>query len=73
MVAGRPIVCSATEVSIFDPPSGQTCGAYLEGYVSVAGGAIQNPSATSACRFCSLTVADQFLGGSWIYYSERWR
>ena len=73
MLAGRPVICSATEVSIFDPPSGQTCGTYLSSYISSTGGSIQNPSATSSCQYCSLTVADQFLAGSWIYFGERWR
>ena len=73
MLAGRQVTCSDTEVSIFDPPAGQTCGAYLDSYATAAGGAIQNPDATSACQYCSLTNADQFLAGSSIYYGERWR
>lgn len=73
MLAGRPVTCSDSEVSVFDPPSGQTCGAYLESYASVAGGVIQNPSATSSCQYCALTNADQFLSGSSIFYGERWR
>jgi ABC-type multidrug transport system permease subunit len=73
MLAGRPVVCSSSEVSVFDPPAGQTCGAYLEDYISAAGGTIQNPGATSDCQYCALTIADQFLAGSSIYYSERWR
>ncbi|KAF1843407.1 ABC multidrug transporter-like protein [Cucurbitaria berberidis CBS 394.84] len=73
MLAGRPVTCSTSEVSVFDPPAGQTCGAYLQTYASMAGGAIQNPDATSACHYCSLKNADQFLAGSSIYYGERWR
>ncbi|CAO2652844.1 Nn.00g022550.m01.CDS01 [Neocucurbitaria sp. VM-36] len=73
MLGGRAVQCSDTEVNIFDPPAGQTCGAYLENYASVAGGMIQNPEATSACHYCSITNADQFLAGSSIYYGERWR
>ena len=73
MLAGRAVECSATEVSIFDPPSGQTCGAYLADFAASTGGVIQNESATQACRYCSLSNADQFLAGSSIYYGERWR
>ncbi|KAJ4363039.1 hypothetical protein N0V83_010157, partial [Neocucurbitaria cava] len=73
MLAGRPVQCSDTEVNVFDPPAGQTCGAYLANYASAAGGVIQNPDATSACNYCSLTNADQFLAGSSIYYGQRWR
>merc|ERR1711879_655360 len=73
MLSGRQVVCSEREVSVFDPPAGQTCGAYLADYAAVAGGTIQNPDATAACNYCSLTNADQFLAGSSIYYGERWR
>jgi ABC-type multidrug transport system ATPase subunit len=73
MLAGRPVDCNERETSIFDPPAGQTCGTYLADYANVSGGTIQNPQATSACQFCALSNADQFLSGSNIYYSERWR
>jgi ABC-type multidrug transport system permease subunit len=70
---GRPVVCSRDEMSIFSPPDGQTCGAYLEGFLSQAPGVLQNPDATSDCQYCSLEVADQFLAGSGIYWDDRWR
>lgn len=73
MLHDRPVVCSSSEVSVFDPPSGQTCGAYLANYIATAGGDIQNPGATSSCQYCALTNGDQFLSGSSIYYSQRWR
>ena len=55
------------------PPSGQTCGAYLRQYAEAAGGSIYNPEATSNCEYCPLSVADQLLAGSKITYSTRWR
>ncbi|KAF5845320.1 hypothetical protein GGP41_002938 [Bipolaris sorokiniana] len=73
MSAGRPVVCSATEVLRFDPPSNQTCGAYLDAFAARAGGVIQNPDATADCRYCSLKTTDQFLASTRIFYSERWR
>lgn len=72
-VTGKIVDCSAAEVSLFDPPSGQTCNQYLAEYMSYAPGTLQNPNATADCRYCSVNVADQFLAGSNIYYSERWR
>lgn len=69
----RPVDCSADETSIFDPPNGQTCGDYLEPFLREAPGVLQNPEATAECRYCTLSVADQYLSGSQIYYSERWR
>ena len=69
----RQVVCSAAELAIFDPPSGQTCGQYLMKYATVAGGKLLNPEATSDCSYCSLQVADQYLATTNIFYSERWR
>jgi ATP-binding cassette subfamily G (WHITE) protein 2 (PDR) len=70
---GRPITCSSSELSVFDPPSGQTCGEYLQPYLSLAPGQLENPNATEQCQYCSLTVADQYMAQSNIYWSERWR
>ncbi|KAL4786048.1 ABC-2 type transporter-domain-containing protein [Aspergillus varians] len=70
---GRAIECSNEELSIFNPPSGQTCGEYLSAYLQAAPGTLYNPTATQDCRYCSLDNADQYLAASNIYYSERWR
>jgi ATP-binding cassette subfamily G (WHITE) protein 2 (PDR) len=72
-VHNRQVVCSTSELSIFNPPSGQTCMQYLQKYATAAGGQILNPEATSDCNYCPLTVADQSLAGSGIFYSQRWR
>lgn len=73
MLSGRQVVCAEAETSVFSPPSGQTCQEYLAPYLAQAPGVLQNPEATVDCRYCGLTVADQYLNGSNIYYSERWR
>jgi ABC-type multidrug transport system permease subunit len=70
---GREVTCSASETSVFDPPSGQNCGDYLAPYLKMAPGQLQNPNDTSRCRYCSLSNADQFMAGSNIFWSERWR
>lgn len=69
----RPVVCSSTEVSRFSPPGGQTCGEYLADFLQTAPGVLQNPDSTTECNYCALRSSDQFLAGSQIYYSERWR
>lgn len=61
---GRAIVCSDAELSIFNPPTGLTCGAYLEQFVTAAGGQLYNPTATSNCEYCQLSNADQYLAAS---------
>lgn len=70
---GRKIVCSSTELSVFDPPVGQTCGQFLADYLTQAPGQLLNSQATTGCEYCSLSNSDQFLTGSNIYYSQRWR
>ena len=34
---------------------------------------MDNPDATSDCRYCSLSNADQYIAGNNIYWSEKWR
>lgn len=71
---GRLVECAHNELAIFDPPSGQTCQEYLADYLNAgAPGQLYNPTATAGCEYCPLTSADQFLAGSNIYPSERWR
>ncbi|KAL3463322.1 ABC-2 type transporter-domain-containing protein [Aspergillus heterothallicus] len=69
----RAIQCASEEMNVFNPPSGQTCGEYMSAYLQAAPGTLYNPSATRGCEYCSLDNADQYLAGSNIYYSERWR
>lgn len=70
---GREITCSERETSIFDPPAGETCEEYLRPFLAQAPGKLQNPGDTSQCRYCTLSTADQYLAGSEIYWSQRWR
>ncbi|KZT26095.1 pleiotropic drug resistance ABC transporter [Neolentinus lepideus HHB14362 ss-1] len=73
-VAKSEVQCSAVEFVQLTPPSGSTCGQYLQNYIAAAGGYLTNPDATSACHFCSVANTDQFLEGNFnIQYSHRWR
>lgn len=69
----RVVDCSATETAMFSAPSGQTCGEYMQDYLTQAPGRLQNPDSTSDCQYCPLQVADQFMAGSEIYWDDRWR
>jgi ATP-binding cassette, subfamily G (WHITE), member 2, PDR len=70
---GRKVECSTVELSVFDPPSGQTCYQYMAKYLAVAPGSLYNPNATSSCEYCSISSADEYLAGREIYFSDRWR
>ncbi|OGE56227.1 hypothetical protein PENARI_c003G04364 [Penicillium arizonense] len=69
----RQVHCADAELSVFNPPAGLSCGAYLDPYVRAAGGQLYNPTAMSGCQYCQLQNADQYLSSSNIFYSERWR
>ncbi|PPQ81326.1 hypothetical protein CVT25_015082 [Psilocybe cyanescens] len=73
-IGHQDINCSPIEFVRVDPPSGQTCGAFMAPYISAAGGYLANPDATSACEFCSMRTTDQFLGTAFnIFYKNHWR
>ena len=69
----RTISCAPSETSIFNSPAGQTCSEYLASYLTQLPGYLLYPNATIGCEYCSFRNADQFLAGSEIYWSERWR
>lgn len=67
----RPITCAQNELAVFDAPTGQTCGEYLQRYMEAgAPGQLLNPDATTGCEYCPLRNADQFLQRSWISTSD---
>ncbi|KAI9065216.1 pleiotropic drug resistance ABC transporter [Trametes sanguinea] len=69
-----PIQCSSVELVTIQPPSGQSCSQYMEPYISMAGGYLTNPDATSGCQYCEFSSTDAFLGTSFnIFYSNHWR
>ena len=70
---GRPAICSPNELSVFDPPSGQTCGQYLKAYLRTASGHLIDQNATARCQYCPLSTADQFLASVSSSWDTRWR
>ncbi|TFK38290.1 pleiotropic drug resistance ABC transporter, partial [Crucibulum laeve] len=73
-IGGQEINCSSVEFVKLTPPTGMTCGDYMNNYVSSAGGYLTNPDATSDCQFCSSRTTDQFLASGFnIFYSHAWR
>lgn len=58
------ITCSDTQVLIINPPSGTTCGNYLDPYVQSAGGAVMNPAASTSCQYCPISNANAVIHGS---------
>lgn len=69
----RPVVCNPEEFSILTPPSGISCSEYLEPFIKMAGGYLENPSSTTSCSYCRYSVADEYLETIGVKYSYRWR
>ncbi|KIK95039.1 hypothetical protein PAXRUDRAFT_11683 [Paxillus rubicundulus Ve08.2h10] len=73
-IGRQPINCSSTELVTVQPPSGMTCGAYMEPYMTYAGGYLTNPDAILACRFCPFASTDQVMMLNFnIEYGHHWR
>lgn len=72
-LGGRVVICSSAEVSVVDPPAGQTCGEYFNNFLEVAGGKLYNKDADSACEYCTMSSANEYLSQRRIDLSERWR
>ncbi|KAF8749247.1 ABC transporter [Rhizoctonia solani] len=47
--------------SDYKPPSGQSCGAYMNQYISQMGGYLLNSNDSSNCQFCPRSSADAYL------------
>ncbi|RAL06950.1 putative ABC multidrug transporter [Aspergillus homomorphus CBS 101889] len=74
-LGAAPMHCADNEVLSFFPPSGRSCGEYMQEYHSVNGGYVLNPDAQGnvECRFCTLEYTNQYLAGLNINFSNRWR
>jgi len=59
-----PVSCRPSELAIFNPAAGQTCGQYLFSYQSGRMGVginLLNPDATAGCRVCQYTTGADYL------------
>ena len=72
-VAGVNVVCDSKEIIQFKPPIGQTCGSYLEEYITSMGGNLLNPGAVDQCQLCPVRVTDDAIRSLGIYFTHRWR
>jgi len=59
----KPVVCTLEELTDFDPPSGQTCGQYLETFLTKynPGANLLNPDATNGCQVCPYRTGNDYL------------
>jgi len=72
-LTGLKITCKPEEFAVFNPPSGQTCGAWASDFVNAAGGYLDNANDSAGCRYCQYKVGDEFFLPLNIKFSNRWR
>jgi ABC-type multidrug transport system permease subunit len=71
-LANAPMHCGPSEFVPFEAPNGTTCGAYMSGYMSKAGGYLADSSG-SDCRYCAMNETNTFLDGIHVKFRNRWR
>lgn len=68
-----PAFCADNEFQTFATPANQSCGSYMQEYISLAGGYLRDPQATDQCHFCQMDSTDQFLQQVHANWDTRWR
>lgn len=72
-LANTQVQCAANEFLTFQPTGNLTCGEYMQEYITVAGGYLNNPSATSDCSYCTIGDSNLYLSAVNTSYDTRWR
>jgi ATP-binding cassette subfamily G (WHITE) protein 2 (SNQ2) len=67
------VQCTPSELAIFNPPVGQTCGQYAATFLETAMGYVSNPNATFNCGYCQYTVGDGYLSYLEFSWNDRWK
>ncbi|GLB08738.1 hypothetical protein AtubIFM57258_004643 [Aspergillus tubingensis] len=70
---GVNVTCGSSDLAVFNPPSGQTCGQYLKDYMERNPGYLENPAATQNCGYCKYSLGDDYAKTLNYYYADRWR
>ncbi|KAG0055293.1 hypothetical protein BGZ83_009051 [Gryganskiella cystojenkinii] len=68
-----PVHCDRDELSVFSPPSGQTCGNYMAEFLKTATGYLDNPTDTADCRYCQYSYGQDFYASMNFDFAHRWR
>ncbi|KAL2852094.1 ABC-2 type transporter-domain-containing protein [Aspergillus pseudoustus] len=72
-VSGTTATCEQVEYLHLVPPDNTTCYNYMEPFMDVMGGYLQNPNATSDCTFCQISSTDAFLSVVHSNFEDAWR
>jgi ATP-binding cassette, subfamily G (WHITE), member 2, SNQ2 len=69
------VQCAPDEMTYFNPPPGQTCGAYADAFVTdIAGsGYLTNPNATANCGYCAYANGREYMHMLNVGDADKWR
>ena len=61
VVHDQPVICNPEEFATFYPPQGQTCQQFVDSYIRIMGGYLQDPGNTTLCKYCQYANGDEFV------------
>ncbi|KAG2177326.1 hypothetical protein INT43_007983 [Umbelopsis isabellina] len=70
---GFQVHCSESDLYLFNPPAGQTCGQYTQQFLTNAPGYIDNPNDTSNCGYCPYKEGNDYFNTLGWSASNKWR
>ncbi|KAF7177256.1 hypothetical protein CNMCM7691_005146 [Aspergillus felis] len=71
-LANVPMTCASNEYQVFNAPENLTCGEYMQGFKSFAGGYLVDEEART-CQYCPFTSTNVFLHHYDADFGSRWR
>lgn len=54
------VQCRPDEFTVFEVPSGQTCGEYMAGFLSSNAGYVADPSDRGSCSYCAYATGAEY-------------
>ncbi|TLS30947.1 hypothetical protein PpBr36_02250 [Pyricularia pennisetigena] len=71
-LADAPVKCIDTELLAFEPPSGESCTAYLGPYIRQKGGYLAGEG-NGSCSYCPTAESNSFLTAHGLHFEDCWR
>ncbi|KAF2022234.1 hypothetical protein BU24DRAFT_471381 [Aaosphaeria arxii CBS 175.79] len=72
-LAYTQIKCSSIELLKIELPTGRMCGEYMDSYMQLACGFVEDTQTTESCNYCPVGDSDAFLRSMGIRVEHKWR
>ncbi|OJD40622.1 abc transporter pmr5 [Diplodia corticola] len=70
---GLEVRCAERDLTRFDPPPGETCGAYMARYLARSAGYLVDAEARKDCGYCGYKTGDEYAASLDFRWEGRWR